>query len=160
MRYFLLSLILALCSFHTARAQDVYNLVLDNATSVVNNPLSNFMQTQIAQFKRTSLIYLKQKTLEETDTIPSCFLDTQAYYLSEFVTLFLNDVWRSKRLDEGKRKERIMMFTDASVSNPLFYDEDKETTLSFIKTAGEVTPFSLDTDWQKAYLAAKSQLKK
>ena len=95
-----------------------------------------------------------------TDSVPSGFLDTQAYYLSEFITLFFNDVMKSKRLDSEKRKERIMMFTDASISNPMFDDTDKDTTLAFIKDGGELTPFSLDTDWQKAYAAALAQLKK
>ncbi len=160
MRYFLFSLFLFIASSQAGKAQEVYNLVLENATRVVNNPLSNFMQTQIAQFKRTSLIYLKTKALEEADTVPSRFLDTQAYFLSEFITLFLKDAVLRKKLDDVRRKERIMLFTDASISNPLFNDPDKETTLSFIKAKGEITPFCLDTDWQKAYLAAKSQLKK
>lgn len=160
MRYVLVYLLLFITSLTTARAQEVYNLVLENATRVVNNPLSNFMQTQIAQFKRTSLVYLKSKALEECDTISSGFLDTQAYYLSEFVTLFLNDVVLSKRLNDAERRKRIMLFTDASVSNPLFNDPDKDTTMAFINADGEITPFCLDTDWQKAYFAAKSQLKK
>ena len=53
-----------------------------------------------------------------------------------------------------------MMFTDASISNPMFEDTDQETTLAFIKDGGELTPFSIDTDWQKAYTAAIAQLKK
>ena len=138
----------------------MYNLVLNNATRIVNNPTCSYTQIQIAQFKRTALIYMKTKAFEETDSVPSNFLDTQAYYLSEFITLFFNDVVTSKRLSDEKRKKRIMMFTDASISNPMFEDTDQETTLAFIKDGGELTPFSIDTDWQKAYTAAIAQLKK
>lgn len=159
-KYLFTLLTLFTCFASSVKAQDVYNLVLNNATRIVNNPTSNYTQTQISQFKRTALVYMKSKAFEATDSVPSAFLDTQAYYLSEFITLFFNDVMKSKRLDNEKRKERIMMFTDASISNPMFDDTDKDTTLAFIKDGGELTPFSLDTDWQKAYAAALAQLKK
>lgn len=141
-----------------ARGQEVYNMVLNNATRVVNSPTSGFTQTQIAQFKRTALVYLRSKAFEQTDSVPAQFLNTQAYYLSEFLTLFFDEILKSKRLSEAKRKERIMLFMDASLSNPLYKDPDEETTMAYIKNGGELTPFCLNTDWQKAYLAAKSQL--
>ena len=50
------------------------------------------------------------------------------------------------------------MFMDASVSNPLFEDADEDNTMSYIIKGGELTPFCLNTDWQKAYAAAHSQL--
>ena len=31
--------------------------------------------------------------------------------------------------------------------------------MSYINEGGEITPFSIDTDWQKAYLAAQERLK-
>ncbi len=63
-------------------AQDVYKMVLDNATRIVNTPTSGYTQTQIAQFKRTALIYIKSKAFEQSETVSAQFLDTQAYYLS------------------------------------------------------------------------------
>ncbi len=159
-KFFLATLVLLLSCFATGRAQDVYNIVLDNATRIVNSPTSSFTQTQIAQFKRTALIYMKKKAFEETDSVPSAFLDTQAYYLSEFITLFFDEILKSKKMNEDKRKEKIMLFMDASVSNPMFDDKDQETTMSYINEGGELTPFCLNTDWQKAYAAAKSQTKK
>lgn len=141
-----------------AKAQEVYNLVLNNTARILNSPTSNFTQTQIAQFKRTTLIYMKEKVFAETDTIPSAFLDTQAYFLSEFVTLFCDDIIRCKRLNENRRKERIVVFMDASVSNPLFKDDDTDYTMSYINNGKELTPFCINTNWQKAYAAVKSQL--
>ena len=52
-----------------------------------------------------------------------------------------------------------MIFLDATVSNPLFGDTDEEVIYAYIKEGTELTPFSLDTDWQKAFAAVKSQLK-
>ena len=131
-------------------------MVLDNATRIVNSPTSSFLNTQIAQFKRTALIYIKSKAFERTDSVPAKFLNTQAYYLTEFLNLFFAEMIKIKDLPEKARKQRILRFMDASACNPLFHDPDEETTLSFVENGGEVTPFSLDTDWQKAYLAAKA----
>lgn len=144
----------------TAHSQEVYNLVLENATKVVNSPTSGFAQTQIAQFKRTALIYMKSKAFERTDSVPAVFLNTQAYYMSEFLSLFFNVILKDKKSDASVRKEKILIFMNASAMNPLYNDEDKETTMAFVNDGGELTPFSLDTDWQKAYLAAKENLEK
>ena len=135
-------------------------MVLDNATRIVNSPTSSFLNTQIAQFKRTALIYIKSKAFERTDSVPAKFLNTQAYYLTEFLNLFFAEMIKIKDLPEKARKQRILRFMDASACNPLFHDLDEETTLSFVENGGEVTPFSLDTDWQKAYLAAKAIVEK
>ena len=135
-------------------------MVLDNATRIVNSPTSSFLNTQIAQFKRTALIYIKSKAFEQTDSVPAKFLNTQAYYLTEFLNLFFAEMIKIKDLPEKARKQRILRFMDASACNPLFHDPDEETTLSFVENGGEVTPFSLDTDWQKAYLAAKAIVEK
>lgn len=159
MKRYLLILFISLFSC-AAHAQDVYNYVLDNATKVVNSPTSGFAQAQIAQFKRTALIYIKQKSFERTDSVPAKFLNTQAYYLSEFLSLFFKEILKDKKLSEAQRKDKIMLFMDASVGNPLFYDEDKETTLAFVNDSNELTPFSLDTNWQNAFLAAEENLKK
>lgn len=140
-------------------AQEVYKLVLANATRMVNSPTTSFTNTQIAQFKRTALIYLKEKAFEQRKEVTTDFLDTQAYYLSEFVTFFFDEILKAKRLSEEKRKERILLFMDASVSNPLFDDRDLETTMSFITSGGELTPFCLNTDWEKAYAAVSAQIK-
>ena len=146
------------CSL-TINAQDIYNMVLGNATRIVNTPTSPYTQTQIAQFKRTALIYLKSKAFEQTDSVTTQFLDTQAYFLSEYLTLFFDEIIKSKRLSEAKRRARIVLFMETSVANPLFNDPDTETTMSFINAGGEITPFCLNTDWQKAFLAAQERLK-
>ncbi len=141
------------------KGQDIYNHVLDNATKMVNTPSTNFTQTRISQFKRTALVYLKQKAFETMPEVKADFLNTQAYYLSEFLTLFFNEILKDRSLKDDDRKEKIYMFMEASLNNPLFKDADEETVQSYIKVGSELTPFSLDTDWQKAYNEAKSNLK-
>jgi hypothetical protein len=87
------------------------------------------------------------------------FLDLQAYYLSEFLTLYQEDLVNSINLSAEERAKRAMIYVDATVSNPLFNDTDEETIYAFIQEGTELTPFSLDTDWQKALAAVVAQLK-
>lgn len=142
-----------------ARAQEVYNLVLENATRIVNSPTANFTQTRVAQFKLTALVYMKKKAFETKAEVSSELLNTQAYYLSEFLSLFFDELLKDRKATAETRKKVLFLFMDASLSNPLFGDTDEDTTQAYIKEGSEITPFSLDTDWEKAYAAAKSQIK-
>lgn len=152
------SLLALLLAPNTLKAQEVYNMVLENATQTVNSPSKSFTQVKIAQFKRTALVYLKKKAFENSKEVKEEFLNTQAYYLSEFIFLFFTQILKDHKLSDEERRKKIYLFMDASLSNPLFNDPDTETTQSYIKEGSELTPFSLDTDWQKAWHAAKSQL--
>lgn len=160
MRTILLTCTLLFLGSLGTQAQEVYNLVLENATRMVNTPSTNFTQTRISQFKRTTLIYMKTKALETMPEVKEDFLNTQAYYLSEFLSLFFDEILKDHKLDPESRKQKIYMFMETSLANPLFNDPDTETTHSYINEGTELTPFSLDTDWQKAYTAAKENLKK
>lgn len=159
MKRFVLFIIFAL-SLSAGHAQDVYNYVLSNATRVVNNPTSSFTQTRIAQFKRTALIYLRSKAIETKGEVTTEFLDNQAFYMSEFLTSFFKEVLRyDKKPEAAKRKAIVRLFMKASEESPLFNDTDEETTLSYVKSGEEITPFSLDTDWQRAFAASQVMLK-
>lgn len=154
-RIILTLLALLLVGGMQCRAQEVFNMVLQSATRVVNSPTSNFTATRVAQFKRTALTYMRDKAFEQSDSVKASFLDTQAYYLSEFMTLFFNEILR---VQGPERKERIYLFMQASRECPLWNDPDKETAESFI-IADELTPFSLDTDWDKAFALAQVLLR-
>ena len=134
-----------------AGAPNVYNFVLKNAQQTVNNPTVNFTQTRIAQFKVTALRFMRQTGLEKWPGADERWLDVQAYYLSEFLTLFFKELVSSDRLSSDERKAHILRFTEATMENPLFEQVDEETALAYLKEAGEITPFSLNTDWEKAY---------
>ncbi len=154
----LLALFISL-SVTTVKGQDIYNFVLENATRTVNTPSTNFTFTRIAQFKRTALIYLKSKAHETMSEVTTDFLDTQAYCMSEFITLFFDEILKDSKLSPEARKDKIYMFMDATVMNPLFNDPDRETTYAYIDDGNELTPFSLDTDWEKALAQAQVLLK-
>lgn len=141
--------------FSQAKAQEVYDMVLQSATRIVNNPASNFTVTRVAQFKRTALLYMRDMVIKNAPDTTALFLDTQAYNLNEFTTEFFSTLLRNQG---NMRKEVINIFMKASSDNPIWNDTDKETAESFI-IAGELTPFSLDTDWEKAYKQADEQLK-
>jgi hypothetical protein len=53
----------------------------------------------------------------------------------------------------------IACYRDASLNNPLFNDSDKETTFVYVNDKQTYTPFSLDTDWEKAYNQATAKIK-
>ena len=152
--FFLFSLFFVLSS----EAQEVYNYVLESATRTVNSPTSNYTQTQIAQFKRTALIYMSRKATEKDGQVEASFLDTQAYCMSEFLTLFFSEVIKDRNLSASDRKEKIYTFMKATLENPQWNDPDQATAQSFIQS-DELTPFSIDCNWEKALAWVQVQLK-
>ena len=156
-----LPIILLLCLLPLKMsAQDVYNYLLDATTNPVNKPTSTYTQVRIAQFKRTALVYLKRKGFETMPEVTEQFLIKQAYYMSEYVALFFDELLKGKKDDDNKRKAKIYLFMDVSKANPLFDDPDTDITDAYIIEGNELTPFSLNTDWQKAYGAIKVELEK
>lgn len=158
MKTYLLSLIFAACSL-CGSAQEIYKLVYESAKNTLENPATPLAKAKIAQFKISQLTYLYSKAFETMPEVTDRFLDLQAYYLSEFLTLYQEDLVNSINLSAEERAKRAMIYVDATVSNPLFNDTDEETIYAFIQEGTELTPFSLDTDWQKALAAVVAQLK-
>lgn len=140
-------------------AQEIYKIVYKNAEQIVNDPNSGVTKARIAQFKVSQLTYLYQKAFETMPEVTDRFLDVQAYYLTEFMSLYQAELVKSSKETPEERAKKVMIFLDATVSNPLFNDTDEETIYAYIKEGTELTPFSLDTDWQKALAAVKAQLK-
>jgi hypothetical protein len=140
-------------------AQEIYKLVFESAKTTLENPATSLTKAKIAQFKISQLTYMYQKAFETMPEVTDRFLDIQAYYLSEFLTLYQADLVKSSNLSAEERAKRVMIFLDATVSNPLFNDKDEETIYAYIHEGTELTPFSLDTDWEKALAAVKAQLK-
>lgn len=158
MKTFLLSLLFATFTLGGS-AQEIYKLVYQSAKSTLENPATPLTKAKIAQFKLSQLTYLYQKAFDTMPEVTDRFLDVQAYYLSEFLTLYQTDLVKSSKMSGEERAKRVMIFLDATVSNPLFNDKDEETIYAYIKEGTEITPFSLDTDWEKALAAVKAQLK-
>lgn len=157
MKKLFLALLLGAFTFG-ANAQEIYKIVYQNAEQIINDPTSSITKAKIAQFKVSQLTYLRQKAFETMPEVTNRFLDVQAYYLSEFMTLYQAELVKSSPQSAEERSKLVMIFLDATVSNPLFGDTDEETIYAYIHEGTELTPFSLDTDWQKALAAVKAQL--
>jgi len=138
------------------KAQEVFNTILEKATSVVNSEDRNDYNTKINYFYYTELNYMKNKS-KASNQAGFKVLDEQAYAMQEFVTDFFKQMASA---NDNKRKSVIDIFVKASLENPLFDDKDTETTHSFISDPEYITPFSLDTDWVSAHKTVKKALKK
>lgn len=159
MRKLLFATIIAAVSFATANAQNLYKKVFDNAISVVNNAASNDQQIQINQYKITALNYISNQVKKRKLEKNSYFYDSQAVNLASFITDFETAIIKARAISTEKRLEVLACYRDASLSNPLFGDDDKETTYVYVNDKQTYTPFSLDTDWEKAYDQATEKMK-
>ena len=137
-------------------SQGVFKMMMENADRTINNPSSGYALTSIAHFKKTALIYMKNKVIEQQKPDAGNLLDTQAYYLSEFTKFYIDELIKSKSQTPEKQKETILQFVKYSKDNPLFFDADSETTDTYISEPQTLTPFSLDTNWEKAFETAKA----
>ncbi len=158
MKQVFLTLLLA-ASVSAASAQSLYKKVFDNATSVVNNATSNDQQIEINQYKITVLNYISNQVKKRKLTKDSYFYDSQAVNLASFITDFETNVIKARSISTEKRLEVIKVYRDASLQNPLFGDDDKELTYVYVNDKQTYTPFSLDTDWEKAYAQATEKIK-
>ena len=138
------------------KAQEVFNTMLEKATSVVNSEDRNDYNTKINYFYYTELNYMKNKS-KASNQAGFKVLDEQAYAMQEFVTDFFKQMAAA---NDKNRKNVIKIFVNATRENPHFDDKDNQTTLSFVSDPEYITPFSLNTDWIVAHKEAKKALKK
>ena len=152
-------MMMAASAYMTVSAQSLYKKVFDNATAVVNNAASNDQQIQINQYKITVLNYISNQVKKRKLEKNSYFYDSQAVNLASFITDFETAIIKARAISTEKRLEVLACYRDASLSNPLFGDDDKETTYVYVNDKQTYTPFSLDTDWEKAYDQATEKIK-
>ena len=147
-------IILALLAIATSmQAQEAYNELRQKAKTTVNDPKTNAVVKQISQFKLDALNYMAIKMQEEMPDSSATFLDKQAIAMDNFVNFYVEKLIESTKLPNVQQVKMIKMFMDASYSNPLFDDKDKELVLSYYNSAECLTRFSLDTDWRRAVAA-------
>ena len=79
------------------------------------------------------------------------FFATQAVMMSSFVTDYHANVLKAQEISPAKRNEILKIYSDACKYNPMFKDTNKERANAFVNEKGSLTPFCLDTDWEKAY---------
>lgn len=160
MKKLLFLLMMFLTVSTTMQAQDIYNFIRENAQKSVNDPKTEPMLRNMNQFKLDALNYMAMKMKQEMPDSTVTFLDNQAYALNNFMNLYMRTVIDNMKQPKAYQVKFIKLFMDASYSNPLFNDEDKELVLSYFSDGSNMTRFSLDTDWRRAYIAAHMELKK
>ncbi len=151
--------LLIVAGYTTAFAQQLFKQVYEDAVSVVNDTKSNDEQVQVNQFKVTVLNYITAQVEKQGTERDSYFYDSQAVNMVSFITDFNSNLIKAKSISDSKRLKVIEIYRDASLKNSLFNDSDKKKVLCYVNDPTTLTPFSLDTDWEKAYELATKQIK-
>ncbi|MBQ0048113.1 MAG: hypothetical protein KBT33_11535 [Prevotellaceae bacterium] len=159
MKKFLLSFLVLMVSVTGIQAQSLYKTVFDRATAIVNNPASSDEEVEINQFKVTCLNYISTQVKKRGLKKDSYFYDSQAVNLASFVTDFQVNLEKARSISPSKRTEILKIYTDASKYNPMFKDTDKEKVNCYVDDKTTLTPFCVDTDWEKAYDQATTLVK-
>ncbi len=159
MKRILLSLAIILGLTNMAAAQSIYDEVKSNAQTAVQTS-SNELVKQINQFKLDALDYLLIKMREQTPDSTTAFLDKQAYALNGFIAFYIQQIVNMSTMPEAQKVKTVQLFMDASLSNPLFNDTDKELTQGYFANPNSITRFSLDTDWRRAFAAVVAETEK
>ena len=146
-----------LCLTATAKAQDVFKLLLEDSKAVAEDKSKDIETRKIATFKYDELSYMAMQVRDDVlrDSTDLEFfnktvtmLNEQSYAMHEFVNFYM------ERLGAAKKKEDrdvvMTVFRNASINHPLFNDMDKELILSYYNNENYLTRFSLDTNWVKA----------
>ena len=144
----------------TVSAQEIYYEIRRSAQENVNNPATNPLVKQFSWFKLEALNYMAIKMKEEIPDSTAEFLDKEALALNTFITLYTNSLVENREAPAAFQTKVIQAYMDASYSNPLFNDPDKNMVLAHYKNGDSMTRFSLDTDWRRAVLAAKEAMKR
>ena len=132
-------------------AQDIFNQVVSNAKLVLDDPKADQFLLSVSQFKYTALQYLCTTSIKQNGgSVEAPFLDRQAYALNHFITSYFKELAQAQNKSNSSQKDIMKRYWKASSQNPLFENQDKETTDSFLNDPACITPFSLNTDWEKA----------
>lgn len=154
-----LTMLLMAATAMSMQAQSLYKEVFDKATEVVNNPASSDDAIQISNFKITALNYMSTMVKKRGLKKDSYFYDSQAVNLASFVTDFQVNLEKARTLAPSKRTEVLKIYTDACKYNPMFKDTDRDKVNCYVDDRNTLTPFCLDTDWEKAYDQATTLVK-
>ena len=160
MKKLLLAILMA-CAFNVqSNAQEIYTEIKKMAQEVVDNPQTNPLIRQMNSFKLTALNYMGMKMREVMPDSTAEFLDKEALALYNFMTVYTQTLVENSQQPEAYQTKIIELFMDASYSNPLVNDDDRDYVLQYFVRGDCLTRFSLDTDWLRAMKAVDSELKK
>ncbi|MBQ9229692.1 MAG: hypothetical protein IJ190_00775 [Prevotella sp.] len=153
-------LVLMLFIGMNAQAQEVYNELRTKNKQLVENPQTHGLVRSISQFKVDALNYLAIKMQEEMPDSSNYFLDRQAFAMNQYVTFYIQKLVQYNEMPQALQEEMTKIFMETSKDCPLFKDKDKELVLSYYNNGENITRFSLDTDWEKAYEIIQKKMEK
>lgn len=152
----------------SAQAQNVFNEIYNSSYQAASDPKEDIGIRKVASFKVDALTYINSKTLEqlsdstrelskeEIATI-SMHRDSLAYYMYDYVNLFVKEYQRASK---PKEKAAVLKkFRDVSINYPLYNDPDRELVLAYYNREDYLTQFSLDTNWIDANAAIRKKLR-
>ncbi len=151
-----------------ANAQEIFKTIFESSNKTLNDTKEDVSVRKIALFKVDALTYLNTKVLEQmsdtTHTLsPDEMMtlivkrDSQAYYMYDYINLFIKEYSRAKKQHE---KDNVMkIFRDASINFPLFNEPNREFVLAYYNRQDFLTQFSLDTDWVRANADVRRRLR-
>ncbi len=125
-------------------AQDIINEVKrmkDTYLSEANDTSKDIEERKIATFKYDATRYLIDNAGYDTEAE----LGNQVAAMTDFVNLFFGEIKDAK--NKQKRATVMEKYKNASLSNPLYHDYDKQLVHAYINNNGFLTQFSLDTNW-------------
>lgn len=148
--------------------QRVYDQIYRSSYKVASDKSEDTEIRKIASFRVDAISYLKTKTLEALSVSDkeltgkevahlNAQLDSMAYYMYDFVNLYLKNYAKAGTDKDKNRIKKI--FRDASINNPLYGDKDDEVVLAYYNREDYPTQFSLDTNWIAALEEVKRELK-
>ncbi len=158
-KIFFTALIAAFYTSAHLQAQSLYRTVYEKAISIVNSAQSSQEQIEINQFEVTVLNYIQAQAKSRGLQKDEYFFDSQAVNLKSFIDDFVYYLNKARAISSSKRNEVIACYRDASLNNPLFNDLNKDRAFCYVNDTKSLTPFSLDTDWEKAYDQATLRIK-
>ena len=132
-----------------ASAQQVFQFELDNSARAMRSPGSGYVVVRLATFQHCALNYLATKTADRPDHERNRWLDNQAYYMADFLRLYYMQLI-DESLTETDHAIWKQSFATASAQAPEFYDDDNPEACAYVNDRS-LTPFSLDTNWEKAF---------
>lgn len=150
MKKLLLSLTLLVAFTLTASSQEIYKEVrriMQQEEAIKNDASKSLDARKIATFKWDAIYYIIMKA-GESDSFTSYQVGQQTDAMIDFVNRYV------KRLSEEKKKQQREIiksrYKNASLTNSLFNDMDKDIIYGYVDNQNFITQFSLDTDWVKA----------
>lgn len=160
MKKLFLTIMMACTCTLQSNAQEIYTEIKAMAQEVIDNPQANPIIKQMNTFKLTALNYMGMKMRETMPDSTAAFLDKEALALYNFMTIYTQTLAENSQQPAAYQTKLIELFMDASYSNPLFNDTDKDYVLQYFVKGDCLTRFSLDTDWLRALKAVDTELKK